>query len=346
MTDVAETVEQTANHATAERSYRLLHAALLTLRAGPALILLLLVVVVSLTTPVFFTSRNIGNVFSQTAVIALLALGQLLVIVSRGIDLSVGSTVALSGVVGAIVYLHVHSTALVVLTILGVGLAVGLANGIVFVVGRIPHPFIVTLASLSVVRGIALWAGNGTLVSGMPGPVDTLGGGAIGWFPYSTFVVIGAALLAVIGTTYLVWGRWLYAVGGNPDAARRAGIPVGRVLVSVYALSGLAAGVGGLLTAGLIDAGSPTAGDLAELDSIAAVIIGGAAFAGGRGNVANALVGAFTIGVIRNALNLHNVNAFYQLMAIGVVVLLAVEGDVIRGYVEGRVRLARALRHG
>lgn len=345
MTDVVETAERTSG-GNAERSYRLLHAALLTLRAGPALILLVLVVVVSLTTPVFFTSRNIGNVFSQTAVIALLALGQLLVIVSRGIDLSVGSTVALSGVVGAIVYLHVHSTALVVLTILGVGLAVGLANGIVFVVGRIPHPFIVTLASLSVVRGLALWAGNGTLVSGMPGPVDTLGGGSIGWFPYSTFVVIGAALLAVIGTAYLVWGRWLYAVGGNPDAARRADIPVGRVLVSVYALSGLAAGVGGLLTAGLIDAGSPTAGDLAELDSIAAVIIGGAAFAGGRGNVGNALVGAFTIGVIRNALNLHNVNAFYQLMAIGVVVLLAVEGDVVRGYVEGRVRLARALRHG
>ena len=118
------------------------------------------------------------------------------------------------------------------------------------------------------------------------------------------------------------------------------------MLVTVYALSGLAAGVGGLITAGLIDAGSPTSGDLAELDSIAAVIIGGAAFAGGRGHVGNALVGAFTIGVIRNALNLHNVNAFYQLMAIGVVVLLAVEADVLRGYVEGRVRVARAARHG
>lgn len=328
-----------------ERRYRLLQVALLALRGGPALILLLLVVVVSLTTPVFFTSRNIGNVFSQTAVIAVLALGQLLVIVSRGIDLSVGATVALSGVVGAIVFLHVQSTAVVVLAILGVGLAVGLANGLVFVVGRIPHPFIVTLASLSIVRGIALWAGNGTLVSGMPGPIDTLGGGSVGWLPYSFFVVAGLAVLTVVLTAYLVWGRWLYAVGGNPEAARRAGIPVGRVLIAVYALSGLAAGIGGLLTAGLIDAGSPTAGDLAELDSIAAVIIGGAAFAGGRGNVGNALVGALTIGVIRNALNLHNVNAFYQLMAIGAVVLLAVEADVIRGYVETRLRLARAMRN-
>ena len=118
------------------------------------------------------------------------------------------------------------------------------------------------------------------------------------------------------------------------------------MLISVYALSGLAAGIGGLLTAGLIDGGSPTAGDLYELNSIAAVIIGGAAFAGGRGNVGNALVGAFTIGVINNALNLHNVNAFYQLMAIGVVVLIAVESDVARGFVEARVRVARGARHG
>ena len=132
-------------------------------------------------------------------------------------------------------------------------------------------------------------------------------------------------------TTWLVWGRWLYAVGGNPEAARRSSIPTRRVLVTVYVLSGLAAGIGGLFTAGLIDGGSPTAGDLAELDSIAAVIIGGAAFAGGRGNVGNALIGAFTIGVIRNALNLHNVDPFYQLMAIGVIVLIAVEADVLRG---------------
>jgi len=348
MSEAAEAMEQTQSREAEGPSYRLLQVALVLLRGGPALILLILVIVVGLTTPVFLTSRNIGNVFSQTAVIAVLALGQLLVIVSRGIDLSVGSTVALSGVLGAIVYEHDHSTVLVVLVILGTGLAVGLANGLIFVLGRIPHPFIVTLASLSIVRGLALWAASGTLIAGMPPAIDKIGGESIGagagWLPYSFFVLLGLAVLTLIGTTYLVWGRWLYAVGGNPVAARRVGIPVGRVLVSVYALSGLAAGVGGLLTAGLLDAGSPTAGDLAELDSIAAVIIGGAAFAGGRGNVGNAMVGAFTIGVIRNALNLHNVNAFYQLIAIGVIVLLAVEGDVIRGSVENRVRLARAVR--
>jgi ribose transport system permease protein len=325
--------------------YRLLQASLLSLRAGPALILFLLIVAVSATTPIFLTSRNVGNVFSQTSVIAVLALGQLLVIITRGIDLSVGSTIALSGVVGAIVFEHTHSSVLVIAAILGTGVAVGAVNGLVYVYGRVPHPFIVTLATLSIVRGLALWAGNGTLISGMPSIVQTLGGGSISWLPYSIFVVAGLAACCLILTTRLVWGRWLYAVGGNPEAARRSSIPTRRVLVTVYMLSGLAAGVAGLLTAGLIDAGSPTSGDLAELDSIAAVIIGGAAFAGGRGNVGNALVGAFTIGVIRNALNLHNVDPFYQLMAIGIVVLLAVEADVLRGYIEGRVRLAQALRN-
>jgi ribose transport system permease protein len=325
--------------------YRLLQGALLSLRAGPALILLLLIIVVSLTTPIFFTSRNIGNVFSQTSVIAVVALGQLLVIVTRGIDLSVGSTIALSGVTGAVVFQHTHSSVLVIAAILGAGVAVGLVNGLVYVYGRVPHPFIVTLATLSIVRGIALWASDGTLVPNMPSAVQTLGGGTIDWLPYSIFVVAGLALCTLVLTTWLVWGRWLYAVGGNPEAARRSSIPTKRVLVTVYVLSGLAAGVGGLLTAGLIDGGSPTAGDLAELDSIAAVIIGGAAFAGGRGNVGNALVGAFTIGVIRNALNLHNVDPFYQLMAIGVIVLIAVEADVLRGYIEGRVRVAQATRN-
>lgn len=324
--------------------YHLFQAGLLALRAGPALILLLLIVVVGMTTPIFLTTRNLGNVCSQTSVIAVLALGQLLVIVTRGIDLSVGATVALSGVVGALVFGNTGSSILVIAAILGTGLAVGLVNGLVFVYGRVPHPFIVTLATLSIVRGIALWASDGTLISGMPPFVQTLGGGSIDWLPYSIVVVAVLSLVCLVLTTRLVWGRWLYAVGGNPDAARRSSIPVNRVLVTVYAISGLAAGVGGLITAGLIDGGSPTTGELAELDSIAAVIIGGAAFAGGRGSVGNALVGAFTIGVIRNALNLHNVDAFYQLMAIGVVVLLAVEADVLRSAIEARVRVAKAAR--
>jgi ribose transport system permease protein len=244
------------------------------------------------------------------------------------------------------VFTHVDSSVLVILAILGTGAAVGLANGLVYVVGRIPHAFIVTLASLSIARGIALWAAHGTLIPGMPHGVDVVGGSQRVWLPNSTFVVLGFALVVLVLTTFLVWGRWLYAIGGNPEAARRTGIPIKRVLIAVYVISGLAAGLAGLITAGQTDSGSPTFGELAELDAIAAVIIGGAAFAGGRGHVGNALVGAFTIGVIRNALNLHNVDAFYQLIVIGVVILVAVEADVIRGHLEERFRVAQAARSG
>jgi ribose transport system permease protein len=321
-----------------------LRLGLLGLRTGPLLVLVVLVAVVAATTPVFRTTENLGNVLSQTSVISILALGQLLVIVTRGIDLSMGSTIALSSVVGALLFQDGYPASVVIVAILGTGVAVGFVNGAVYVWGRVPHPFIVTLATLSAVRGIALWASDGTLIFGMPGPVQTLGSDRISWFPISYFVVIGLAILVLVLTAKLVWGRWLYAVGGNPEAARRAGIPVSRVLITVYVLSGLAAGFGGLLVAGLTNAGSPNYGELAELDAIAAVIIGGAAFAGGRGHVGNALVGALTIGVIRNALNLHNVDAFFQLIVIGVVILLAVEADVVRGYLENRFRVARAAR--
>ena len=326
--------------------FRLLRFALFGLRAGPFLILVLLVAIVAATTPVFRTGQNVGNVLSQTSVISILALGQLLVIVTRGIDLSVGSTIALSSVVGALLYRDGHSAGVVIVAILATGVAVGFVNGAVYVWGRIPHPFIVTLATLSAVRGIALWASDGTLIYGMPAPVQKIGGGRIDWFPYSYFVVLGLALVVLVLTTKLVWGRWLYAVGGNPDAARRSGIPVSRVLITVYVLCGLAAGFGGLLTSGLTNSGSPNYGEGAELDAIAAVIIGGAAFAGGRGHVGNALVGALTIGVIRNALNLHDVSAFVQLIVIGAIILLAVEADVVRGYLENRFRVAQAARHG
>jgi ribose transport system permease protein len=315
--------------------------ALWTLRAGPAIMLALVVLVATLSTPLFLTTRNVGNVLDASAVIAVLGIGQLLVILTRGIDLSVGSTVALATVLGSLVFEHTHGGAPVIAVMLAAGAAVGLVNGIVFVYGRVPHPFIVTLATLSIVRGLALVLSHGEPKFGMPHAVVFLGGESIGWFPHSAFVVAAMASLAAVLLGKLVWGRWIYAVGGNPDAARRTGIPRNRVIVSVYVLSGLAAGVAAVLTAGRTASGSPDFGNLAELDAIAAVIIGGAAFAGGRGHVGNALVGAFMIGVIRNVLNLQNVDAFYQMIAIGLAIVVAVEADVLRGRVEERFRVRR-----
>jgi ribose transport system permease protein len=318
--------------------------ALAGLRIGPALMLLIVVVIAGGLTPVFFTTRNLGNVLSQTAVIAILALAQLLVIVTRGIDLSVGSTLALSAVVGALVFGSVRSGTVVVLAMLATGMAVGAVNGAVLVWGRLPHPFIMTLAMLSIARGLALWLSGGQPISGMPEIVQRIGGGSAGWLPYSAFLVAGLASATWLLTRAMVWGRWIFAVGGNPDGARRAAIPVNAVVVSVYVFSGLAAGIAAVVNAGRLDGGSPTFGELAELDAIAAVVIGGASFHGGRGHVGNALVGALMIGVIRNAMNLLDVNAFVQPIVIGVVIVFAVELDVVRGRLEERLRVVQAAR--
>jgi ribose transport system permease protein len=316
---------------------------LAALRIGPALMLLVVVAGAAALSPVFFTTRNLGNVLSQSAVIATLALAQLLVIVTRGIDLSVGSTLALSAVVGALTFATVPSGSAVIVVMLATGMAVGAVNGAVLVWGRLPHPFVMTLAMLSIARGLALWLSGGQPISGMPEVVQQIGGGAIGWLPYSTFLVAGLALLTLLLTKVTVWGRWIYAVGGNPDAARRVAVPVNSVVISVYVLSGLAAGVGAIINAGRLNGGSPTFGELAELDAIAAVVIGGASFHGGRGHVGNALVGALMIGVIRNAMNLLNVNAFLQPIVIGLVIVIAVELDVIRGRLEERLRTIQAV---
>jgi ribose transport system permease protein len=318
--------------------------ALAAIRIGPGLMLLVVVLVAATLSPVFLTTRNVGNVLSQSAVIAVLALAQLLVIITRGIDLSVGSTLALSAVVGALVFESTPSGTWVIVAMLVTGIAVGAINGTAFVYGRLPHPFIVTLATLSVARGLALWLSGGQPIQGMPVIIQELGGGSIGWFPLSAFLVTGLALLTLLLTTRLVWGRWIYAVGGNPDGAIRAAIPVKQVVVSVYVLSGLAAGIGAVITSGRLNGGSPTFGELAELDTIAAVVIGGASFLGGRGNVGNALIGALMIGVIRNAMNLLNVDAFLQPIVIGVVIVLAVELDVVRGRLEQRLRVMQAAR--
>lgn len=325
---------------------RLVGGLLLLLKLGPVLMLVVLVIIMSSLSPVFATSQNLGNVLSQSAVIAILAIGQLLVILTRGIDLSVGSTLALSSVVGATVFGSTGGGAVTVLAMLGTGAAVGLVNGVVYVYGKLPHPFIITLATLSIARGLALGISGGQPIRNMPGVVTDIGGGSAtwlaSWLPNSAFLVALVAIVATVFLTRIVWGRWIYAVGGNPDGARSLGIPRSAVLVSVYVCSGALAGVAAIVTSGRLNAGSPTFGELAELDAIAAVVIGGASFLGGRGHVGHALVGALMIGVIRNGMNLLNIEAYLQLIVIGVVIVLAVESDVVRGRLENRFRVMKA----
>lgn len=326
------------------RPGRGLRLALRLVHAGPVLILLVLAVAMTVLSPFFLTQRNLTNLGFQTSIVAVLALGQLLVILTRGIDLSVGAVVALSGVLGGVVAGGTlgGGGAAVVAAMCLAGLAVGAVNGLVLVKGRIMNPFIVTLGTLSIVRGIALVVSDAETVTGLPEAVSTLGTGRLGPLPVPAVLVAVLAALAWILLTRTQWGRWIYAVGGNPEAARRMGLPVDRVLLSVYVLCGLAAGIAGLLVAGRTNAGSPNAGQLLELDAITAVIIGGASFFGGRGSVGNVVAGALIIGVIRNGLNLLDVTPFWQLIAIGTLVILSLELDVLRGHLEQRLRAGRA----
>jgi ribose transport system permease protein len=223
------------------------------------------------------------------------------------------------------------------------GLTVGAINGIVYVFGRLPHPFIVTLATLSICRGLALELSIGhTTMRGMPEAITVLGGSSSLGIPNSFFVVFGVATIVLVMAKAMVWGRWIYAVGGAPEAALEMGIPVKAVLISTYMISGLCAGIGAVVLAGRTAASSPLYGNLLELDTIAAVIIGGASFLGGRGHIGHALVGALMIGVIRNALNLLNVDVFFQMIAIGLIIVVAVQADVLRNHLEARARAREA----
>lgn len=312
---------------------------------GPLLILFLLVVVIGLVTPNFLKPVNLGNILSQTAVIAIVAMGQQLVILTRGIDLSVGSNLALSTVIGGLVFQQVDSAFLVVLTMVATGALIGAINGSVFVYGRLPHPFIITLATLSICRGLALELAPGhTTMRGMPEAVAALGSNWTFGLPNSFFVVLGVALLLFVMAKFMVVGRWIYAVGGSPDAAKNMGIPVKKVLLSAYVISGVCAGLGAVVLSGRTAAASPLYGNLLELDTIAAVIIGGASFLGGRGHLGHALIGAVLIGVIRNALNLLGVDVFWQMIVIGLVIVVAVEADVLRNHLEARARVLQAGR--
>ncbi len=312
-------------------------AGLRALQAGPVLILALLCVAMTLLSPYFLTGRNVANLGFQAAFVAVLALGQLLVIITRGIDLSVGSVVGLAGVLA----IGASGGALTLLVFAATGLAVGLANGSVLVWGRVMNPFIVTLGTLGIVRGLALVISDGQTRTGLHPVVTTLGSDRVAGIPVPVVIVavLSLALGAMLGRTQ--WGRWIYAVGGNPDGARRAGLPIDRVLLSVYGLSGLMAGIAAILIAGRTDSASPLAGQLLELDAITAVIIGGASFLGGRGRVLNVLAGALIIGVIRNGLDLLSVSPFWQMIAIGALVILSLELDVVRGGLETRLRAAR-----
>lgn len=329
------------------RADRGLRLALVALNLGPVVILLLIVALMGVLSPFFLTGRNISNLVVQSSVVCILGMGALFVLLAGGIDISIGSMVAVSSVVGAILFNREGSPGLVVVTaMLAATAGIGFVNGFVYVKGRLPHPFIVTLGMLSIARGVAFVLADGRPIPGVPPVVTTLGAGEVGVIPVPAIVVVVLALVTLLLLHQTRWGQWIYAIGGNVEAARRTGIPVNHVLISTYAVGGIFAGIAGVVFSGRIAAGSPLGGQLLELDAIAAVVIGGASFLGGRGHVGHVLVGALTIGVIRNGMNLLDVDPYYQLIVLGTVLVLAVYLDTQRSRIVARLRVARSLQSG
>ena len=336
-------------------------------RFGIGLALILLMVILAILSPQYFlTQDNLNNVARQSSVMAMLALGQFVVIVTAGIDLSVGAVMALSMITMALAshelfklyaafYAQAAPTALpdpqstsfmLILSAvcialgLAIGLFVGLLNGWGTTKLRLPHPFIVTLGMLNIARGATDLISGGAPITGIPTPMRAFGAGVILLFqkPNGDWATIPVALLVVIAFYIAFWiflkhskmGRHIYAVGGNIQAARYAGVNVDRVLNRVYMLCGGTAAIAALLLAGRTNSGYPKAGVGAELDAIAAVIIGGANLFGGEGIVLGTLIGAVIMGVLRNSLNLLNVSTYLQQVVVGFVIVTMVSISILR----------------
>jgi ribose transport system permease protein len=308
-------------------------------------ILLMCLVLYALQPEVFFTWRNVANIFKQTAVNSMLAIGMFLAILTAGIDLSVGSVLALGMMALAVANAAGWPWPIVLLLGPAVGLAAGFVNGIGITKLRMPHPFIMTLGMLFMARGLANLISGGVPYTGLPEPVRFLGSAQIYLGEWGTERLNLPVALIVTVVVYLafwgflehtVLGRRIYAIGGNPQAARVSGINVDRVLITVYTLCGLMAGFAGLIQAGRTNSGFPNAGIGAELEAIAAVIIGGASFFGGRGTVLGVFGGVIVMGLISNGLNLNNVSVFWQQILIGMIIVLAVFLDVVRREVSTR----------
>ncbi len=295
----------------------------------PFLSLAALFVILSIASPYFLTTTNISSVIRQTAVINIMALGMTLVIVSGGIDLSVGSILAFSGVVGTMTMVSTDSVMLGMVAGVLAGTLWGCANGLMIARMRIP-PFIVTLGTLGIVRGLTLVISGGLPVVGLPKQHGFLGEGTVGPAPFVLVVLVACVVLAhfVLHSTKL--GRYTYAIGSNEAAAIYAGIPVGRFKVAIYAICGLLTGLAGMIETSRLMTGQPTAGVTYELQVIAAVVIGGGSLTGGEGTVIGTLIGAFIMGLLSNGSDLLGINPYWQQVIIGAVIILAVALDVAR----------------
>ena len=287
----------------------------------------LICLLISLITPQFLTVSNWTIIVTQVSINALLAFGVTFVIITGGIDLSLGSIVAVSGVTAAMLA-HPGTYPIVLPVFIGLlaGLLMGAFNGFIITKSKIA-PFIVTLGTMTIGRGLALILSDGRPVSNLSDSFNYFGSGTVFGIPVLILIFILVFALCSIILNKTVLGRYIYAVGGNEQAARASGINIDRVKLSVYSISGLLAGLAGILLASRINTGQPNAGAGFELDAIAAVVIGGTSTTGGRGSMTGTLIGVLLIGVINNGLDLLNVTSYYQQVVMGIIIIGAVVLD-------------------
>jgi len=294
--------------------------------AGTLIGLVTIAVVFACSSPIFLTTHNLINILQQSSINACVALGMTLVIVAGGIDLSVGPTAAISAVVTATA-LHAGVPIPVALAIgLALGLACGFVNGALVAFAGL-QPFIVTLGTLSLYRAIALIFTGGNPIIGLDRSFRAIFNGSIGPLPVPVVIagVAGAIAWFVLRKTPL--GEYILAVGGNEEAARIAGVPIARTKIATYMISGGITSIAAMILIGRLGAAEPVLGNLWELDAIAAAAIGGASLMGGKGSVVGTLLGAIVLGEMRNGLTLLNVQAFYQLLATGIIIIVAMLVD-------------------
>jgi ribose transport system permease protein len=311
-------------------------------RFGPAIMLLAVVAGMSMAHPEFLTVSNLLTIGLQAAVRAILAIGVLLVVISGGIDLSVGTSMSLSMVTMGMYVINGHCSLYVgMLIAIVTGILVGLVNGTLIAFLQLP-PFIVTLGMLGIAQGFALTFSNGFSMYGFPKEFGLVGGGQVLGIPVPIIILAVVALVASFIARETKLGRYAYAVGGSEEAARRAGIPVRGFKVAIYAFCGCLVGMASIVLASRINSAHPGVGLGYELDAIAAVVIGGASLVGGRGNVSGAVIGALMMAAIRFGLNVMAVTPFIQQIVIGAILIIAVYLDRLRILQERKLDKLRA----
>jgi ribose transport system permease protein len=298
-------------------------------RLLPFISLIILFVALAIASPHFLTNTNLSSVVRQTAVINIMSLGMTLIIITGGIDLSVGAILAMGGLLGTMAMEKGLSIPAGVLIGILTGLVCGLGNGLLITQLRIA-PFIVTLGTLGIIRGTTLIISNGLPVHRIPPGFSFLGEGNFLGVPFVLWLLVVCALLTHVTLEHTRLGRYAFAIGSNPEAAVYAGIPVKFHTTAVYAIGGMLTGLAGMIEASRLMTGQPTAGQGYELQAIAAVVIGGGSLRGGEGTVVGTLVGAFIMGLLSNGSDLLGVSPYLQQAIIGVVIILAVTVDELR----------------